>query len=172
MLGLLTIRSCRAQKIVSSEFDARQDNHTAAHYLTLVTSSAFGFWLDMTLISFLAFLCYNFIFIDDSETFAGDVGLALTQILTITGMLQFAMKQCAEIVAQMTSVERMFQYTKLKQEGPFETLPAQMPEKSWPSQGEIKFRDLYLRYADEEEPVLKNLNFTVTPSMKVNLRNK
>lgn len=161
--GLLTIRSCRAQSIVSREFDSRQNDHTAAHYLVLVTSSAFGFWLDVVSIGFLAIVAYNFILLKDSQTFAGDVGLALTQILTICGTLQFVMKQMAEVVAQMTSVERMFQYTKLEQED----LNDDARKVPWPDRGEIKFVNLCLRYSDVDKPVLKNLCFTIEPRMKV-----
>lgn len=171
LLGLETIRSCQAQNIISKEFDAQQDDHTAAHHLVLMTSSAFGFWLDLITTSFLVFVAYSFIFLNDSNTFAGDVGLALTQILKICGMLQFTMRQLAETVAQMTSVERMFQFTELDQEGPFESAaPGPMPEKSWPSMGEIKFQNLYLRYSVKDGPILKNLNLTIKPSMKVKMK--
>lgn len=169
MLGLLTIRSCRAQKIVSQEFDARQDDHTAAHNLVLVAAGAFGFWMDMITISFLTFVVYSFIFLDDSQTFAGDVGLVIVHILNVCGMLQYAIKQMTEVITQFTSVERMVQFTKLEQEKPFETAPAFIPAKTWPDQGEIRFEKMYLRYCEEDEPVLKNLNLTIDPNSKVNL---
>lgn len=49
------------------------------------------------------------------------VGLALSQAMVLTGMLQYGMKQTAEVINQLTSVERVLQYTKLENEGPFET---------------------------------------------------
>jgi ATP-binding cassette subfamily C (CFTR/MRP) protein 4 len=166
----MTIRSCRAENIIRKEFDNRQNNHTAAHSLILVAASAFGFWLDFVSISFLAFVTYSFIFLNNNNIFAGHVGLVLTQVLAICGMLQFTMKQIAEVVAQMTSIERMFQFTELDQEGPFKTESDQILEKSWPSHGEIRFQNLYLRYSNEDQPVLKNLSFTINSKMKVNVK--
>lgn len=49
------------------------------------------------------------------------VGLAISQSLILTGMLQYGMRQTGEVVNQLTSVERVMQYTKLDKEGPFDT---------------------------------------------------
>lgn len=49
------------------------------------------------------------------------VGLAITQAIGLTGMVQYGMMQIAEVINQMTSVERVLQYTKIDQEGPFDT---------------------------------------------------
>lgn len=49
------------------------------------------------------------------------VGLAVSQAIGLTGMVQYGMTQIAEVVNQMTSVERILQYTILEQEGPFDT---------------------------------------------------
>lgn len=49
------------------------------------------------------------------------VGLAISQSLVLTGMLQFGMRQTAEVINQLTSVERVLQYSTLENEGPFDT---------------------------------------------------
>lgn len=56
-----------------------------------------------------------------SEVYGSFVGLALSQAMVLTGMLQHGMRQVAEVINQLTSVERVLQYTKLETEGPFET---------------------------------------------------
>lgn len=60
-------------------------------------------------------------FISDSVVSGSFVGLAISQSLILTGMLQYGMRQTGEVVNQLTSVERVMQYTKLDKEGPFET---------------------------------------------------
>lgn len=39
--------------------------------------------------------------------------------------------------------------------------------KEWPSQGEVDFKDVYLRYRPNTELVLKKLTFKVEPGMKI-----
>lgn len=51
------------------------------------------------------------IFID---TFSGNVGLAISQALILTGMVQFGIRQITETMQQMTSVERIIEYTQLE----------------------------------------------------------
>ncbi|KOB67259.1 ABC transporter family C protein ABCC2 [Operophtera brumata] len=52
--------------------------------------------------------------------FSGNVGLAISQTLILTGMLQFGVRQTAEVISQMTSVERILQYTHIEREPKWE----------------------------------------------------
>ncbi|XP_076295432.1 ATP-binding cassette sub-family C member 4 isoform X2 [Lasioglossum baleicum] len=169
LLGLTTIRSCSAQDMVRKEFDVHQDLHTSAYYLTIAASTAFGFSLDIVSICFITFITYSFIILDDGNTFAGNVGLAISQVLILCGMLQHGMRQTAETIAQMTSVERILQFTQLDKEGPFDSEPNKKPSAQWPSKGDIKFDHLYLRYDESSPAVLKDLNILIKPGEKVGI---
>lgn len=48
---------------------------------------------------------------DDSKA-----GLAISQSLILTGMVQMGSQQVTEVINQMTSVERILEYTKLEKE--------------------------------------------------------
>lgn len=48
------------------------------------------------------------------DTFSGNVGLAISQALILTGMVQYGIRQSTETMQQMTSVERILQYTDLE----------------------------------------------------------
>ncbi|XP_025836971.1 probable multidrug resistance-associated protein lethal(2)03659 [Agrilus planipennis] len=167
--GLSTIRSTKAQQMVSKEFDLLQDQHTAAFFLFTYCSEAFGFYLDLISLLFLAVLTYQFIIFETGSTLAGNVGLVISQSLILTGMLQHGVKQTAETASQMTSVERILQYYHLEKEGPFESLPTKKPPQDWPQMGRIVFKNLTLRYAPDEPPVLRNLSFEIQAGEKVGI---
>ncbi|XP_025264055.1 multidrug resistance-associated protein 4 [Camponotus floridanus] len=167
--GLMTIRSAGAQEMVRKQFDEHQDLHTSTYSLIIATGTMFGFALDVVTIGFITVVTFSFVAFDDGNTFAGNVGLAISQVLILCGMMQYGIRQTAETITQMTSVERIFQFTKLEQEGPFESNPTNKPSSNWPTEGEIKFNCVSLRYAESEPPVLKSLNFVIEPGMKIGI---
>lgn len=167
LYGMSTIRCAKAEKMIINEYDALQDQHTGTWCMYITNSECFGLYLDIISTIFLGIVTVQFLIFDDGTTLQGDVGLVISQSLILTGMLQFGVRQTAEVSSNMTSVERVLQYTKLEKEGPFKTLPGKKPERDWPKAGHIRFQNTYLRYIPEEPPVLKNLNVEIKPSEKV-----
>ncbi|XP_014611630.1 PREDICTED: multidrug resistance-associated protein 4 [Polistes canadensis] len=180
--GLSTIRAYGAQEILKKEFDKFQDTHTSTVYMYIVTSTAFGFSLDIFCFIFTSLVTFSFLLLNTNFS-GGEVGLAITQVMAMTGMIQWGMRQSAEVANQMMSVERVLEYTQLPPEtnlrnkGKFykkidkqitNELPQSAP-KNWPSQGCIRFRNVYMKYTDEDPPILKNLNFLVLPREKVGI---
>lgn len=49
--------------------------------------------------------------------------MAITQSIGLTGMFQWGMRQSAELENQMTSVERVMEYTDIEKEPPLESPP-------------------------------------------------
>nr|CAH7718231.1 unnamed protein product [Callosobruchus chinensis] len=168
LYGISTIRASNAEGMVKQEFDGLQDRHTSTWFLFLTSSEAFGFYLDVISTVFLSLVTFQFLVLEEN-TLSGNVGLVISQSLILTGMLQYGVRQTAEVASNMVSVERVLQYTKLEKEGPFETLPANKPPLGWPSQGHVMFEKVYLRYAPELDPVLKNLTIEVNPGEKVGI---
>ncbi|KAK5646962.1 hypothetical protein RI129_005426 [Pyrocoelia pectoralis] len=165
--GLLTVRACRAETTLKREFDSLQDLHSVVWFLFLSSNQAFSYYLDLSCVILLCFLTFTCLFIENSLS-GGNVGLIITQSLAIVGMLQWATRQSAEMENQMTSVERVLEYTKLEPEGA-EDDQLKKPQKPWPSNGEVQFVDVYLNYSPNEPPVLKNLSFTIKPLEKVGI---
>ncbi|CAG9858692.1 unnamed protein product [Phyllotreta striolata] len=168
--GIITVRASKAEDILMDEFDDHQDAHTGAWYLLIACMSSFGLWLDMICLVFTFTVTFSFIFLHSLSAVDGSmVGLAISQSMILTGMLQHGMRQTAEVVNQLTSVERVLQYTSIDQEGPFETPLEKIPKEEWPQEGLIQFRDLSLTYVEDEPPVLKKLNFTLNPGEKIGI---
>lgn len=95
----------------------------------------------------------------------GKVGLAITQASTLTGMVQLGIRQSAEVVNNLMSVERVLEYKALPAENQPE-IPKNLPPQ-WPQQGKISFEDVGLKYDENGSLVLKKLNFTIQPKEKV-----
>ncbi|KAH1013756.1 hypothetical protein HUJ04_002706 [Dendroctonus ponderosae] len=163
--GLTTIRAFGAQEILRKEFDNYQDIHSSAFYMFLCCNQTFGFWLDFHCIIYAALVTLSFFFIGN-ETYGGNVGLAITQAMSLTGMFQWGMRQWSELENHMTSVERVVEYTDIEQEAIGNEMA---PLKTWPEHGQLEFKSVYLRYATNEPYVLNNLSFRIKPKEKVGI---
>lgn len=98
---------------------------------------------------------------------SGDVGISISMSLILTGMLQLCVRQSVEVASNMTSVERVLQYTKLEKEEDLNPDSRKIPNQIWPHSGKITFKNTYLWYSKNENPVLKNLNLTIEKGEKV-----
>lgn len=67
----------------------------------------------------------------------------------------------------MTSVERVLQYTKLDEEGPWEPLPGDKPPLDWPQKGRVTFSHAFLRYAKDSLPSIRDLNVEFRAGEKI-----
>ncbi|XP_011185639.2 probable multidrug resistance-associated protein lethal(2)03659 [Zeugodacus cucurbitae] len=167
--GLSTIRAFGAQKTLIKEFDNYQDLHSSGYYMSLTTSRAFGYWLDCFCVVYIAVTALSFFVFSPKN--GGEVGLAITQAMGLTGMVQWGMRQSAELENNMTCVERVVEYDQIEPEGELESRPGKKPPKTWPEQGKIKFDKLSLRYFPDpkSERVLKSLNFEIQSCEKVGI---
>nr|CAD7572167.1 unnamed protein product [Timema californicum] len=147
------------------EWFCPHDLHTSSFYLTIATSVAFGFWLDVVSNIFVACVAFSFLLLDEGSLGA-DVGLAISQSLILTGMLQHGIRMSTEVVNHMTAVERILEYTKIDKEPGPESEPGTKPLPSWPPKGEIQFVNTSMRYSSSDPPVLRELTFNIEPAWK------
>ncbi|XP_052747534.1 ATP-binding cassette sub-family C member 4 [Bicyclus anynana] len=167
--GLSTIRSSNSQYRLLKMFDDAQDVNTSAFYTFLGGSSCFGLYMDILCLFYLAIIIIGFLFIDFGEIIAvGSVGLAVSQSMALTMILQMAARITADLLAQMTSVERVLEYSNLPAEENMET-GSTRPPPNWPPNGQLQFENVNLKYAEDDPPVLKNLNFTIKNGWKVGI---
>lgn len=95
-------------------------------------------------------------------------GLVLSYILSIVQMIQFTVRQLAEVENGMNAVERLLYYgTELEEEAPLHT-GVEVPT-SWPEKGEIVFDNVEMRYRDGLPLVLKGLNMHVRGGERIGI---
>ncbi|XP_058060768.1 uncharacterized protein LOC131211356 [Anopheles bellator] len=166
--GLSTIRAFGAESALKREFNDFLNVNSSAWYMFLSTSRAFALWLDLICVLYIGVVTVSFL-IGGQDTLGGSVGLAITKTISLVGMCQWGMRQSAELENQMVSVERVREYTNLPSEPPLETAPKYRPPRNWPEHGTVRFTNVDLRYSEDGERVLKDLNFVIRPCEKVGI---
>lgn len=81
-------------------------------------------------------------------------------------MFQFGLRQWSELENQMTSVERIQEYADLPEES---DEGKQEVEADWPQKGRLEFSNVFMKYLDAGDYVLKNLSFLVKTRQKVGI---
>ncbi|KAH8413402.1 hypothetical protein KR009_010872 [Drosophila setifemur] len=168
--GLPTIRALGAQELLTQEYDNYQDLHSSGYYTFLSTSRAFGYYLDLFCLAYVVSVILTSYFNPPLGN-PGQIGLAITQAMSMTGTVQWGMRQSAELENSMTSVERVVEYRNLESEGEFESSADKKPPKNWPQKGLIQANDLSMRYNPDPktDSVLRSLRFVIQPREKIGI---
>lgn len=118
---------------------------------------------------YVSCVTYSFLLLKDVA--GANIGLAITQTMNLIRMVNWGLRQTAELENQMTSVERVSEYSKLPSERDLETdenILKTLP-KDWATKGVIKFKNLSLKYSSDANVVLHNLNFEVDEREKIGI---
>ncbi|EDV54484.1 probable multidrug resistance-associated protein lethal(2)03659 [Drosophila erecta] len=168
--GLPTIRAMEAQELLTKEYDNYQDLHSSGYYTFLSTNRAFGYYLDLFCVAYVISVTLMGYFNPPLNN-PGQIGLVITQAMSMTGTVQWGMRQSAELENSMTSVERVLEYRNLEAEGAFESADDKKPPKNWPQEGLISAEQLSLRYSPDPKAdrVLKSLDFIIKPREKIGI---
>ncbi|KAA0201410.1 hypothetical protein HAZT_HAZT009513, partial [Hyalella azteca] len=165
--GLTTIRAFQAQDSFVKDFDDIQDLHTSSWSLMLAVTQWYGLALDGLSSCFIA--CVVIACLSAQYQRSGDVGLAIYCSLMLTNTLQWGVRQSAEVENQMTSVERVLEFSELQPEQPLVTDEDDNLKSDWPSSGEIEFRNVSLRYDEHLPLVLRNVSFNIASGEKIGI---
>ncbi|CAG2164890.1 unnamed protein product, partial [Oppiella nova] len=170
--GLASVRAYGAQKAFEKQFYVYQDDHSATWFLFVCSSRALGLVTDYLCIVYIVAISTVLMAFPDTVS-GGGVGLALSSVLMLINTTQWGVRQSTEFESQMTSVERIIEYSRLPQEAPLVS-PVndpylQTPPPDWPSNGQITFKNMSLCYEGSDKPVLKNLLCTIKPGEKVGI---
>ena len=162
LAGTSTIRAYRAQERYRIELDKAIDNMNSAYYLTFSNQCWLSIRLDL-IGNALALTTALLVVTNRFRVNPSIEAVVLSYVLQVVGMMQFMVKQLAEVENAMNSTERIYHYgTKLPLEE--DTRASHLvvqPPPTWPERGDIKFEGVQMRYRDGLPLVLQGLDLEV-----------
>ncbi|MCO5568700.1 hypothetical protein L7F22_022399 [Adiantum nelumboides] len=106
--------------------------------------------------------------VDETLPTTAQAGVVIVQGMQVTGYIQFAVRQAAEVENYLTSVERINAYTSLATEAAPNTAPGVI-EEDWPSRGEVEFVKYTMTYRVDLTPVLNEVSFKIQAKEKIGI---
>ncbi|KAL1635190.1 ATP-binding cassette transporter yor1 [Neofusicoccum ribis] len=162
--GVATVRAYGLQSRFSKSIREAVDDMDSAYYLTFSNQR----WLSTRLDAIgntLVFVTGILVVTQRFDVSPSIAGLVLSYILSIVQMIQFTVRQLAEVENNMNSTERIYHYgTQLEQEPPLHLGPV---APTWPERGEIVFDNVQMRYRDGLPLVLQGLNMHVLAGERI-----
>jgi ATP-binding cassette subfamily C (CFTR/MRP) protein 1 len=164
--GVATIRAYRLQDQFSEGVREAIDNMNGVYFLTFANQRWLSIRLDV--IGNLLVFTVGILVVTSRFSINPSIGgLVLSYILSIVQMIQFTVRQLAEVENNMNSTERLHYYaTALEEEAPLKLAP--VPE-SWPAKGEIKFNHVEMRYRKGLPLVLKGFDLHVAAGERIGI---
>jgi len=162
--GTSTIRAYGLQDQFSRSVRSAVDDMNSAYYLTFANQRWLSVRLDLVGI-LLVFTTGILVVTSRFSVNPSIAGLVLSYILTIVQMIQFTVRQLAEVENNMNSTERIHHYgTQLEEEAP---LHMGEVRPTWPEHGEIVFDNVEMRYRAGLPLVLKGLSMHVRAGERI-----
>lgn len=161
--GLSTIRAFGAQQRFLAENRRRVNQNGMMQYHAIATSRWLTFRLEA--ISSLLILATMLFAVlgSGSGLSASLLSLAVTYSLQVTSNMQWTAENGSMVEREFNSIERLTYYGQvLAPEAP-PVIEDRRPPKGWPSQGEIKFRNIELRYRPDLPAVLHDVSLDIRP---------
>ena len=162
--GTSTIRAYGLEKHFANSVADAVDSMDGAYFLTFGNQRWLSTRLDLVG-SMLVFTVGILVVTSRFSINPSTGGLVLSYILSIVQMIQFTVRQLAEVENNMNSTERIHYYgTQLEEEAPLHMGDA---PPGWPSKGEIVFDDVQMRYRAGLPLVLQGMSMHVKAGERI-----
>uniref|UniRef100_A0A0E0DY11 ABC transporter C family member 13 n=1 Tax=Oryza meridionalis TaxID=40149 RepID=A0A0E0DY11_9ORYZ len=169
--GSSTIRAFQKEGFFLERFIQHVTIYQKTSYCELVA----GLWLSLRLqllagfiilfIAIMAIVGFNSKSVINFGT-PGLVGLALSYAAPVVSLLNGFLTTFTETEKEMISVERVVEYVGIPQE---ELHGSESPHSGWPTEGNIEFEHVTLRYKEDLPPALNDVSFFISSGMQVGI---
>lgn len=165
--GTASIRAYGLQNMFIHQIREAIDEMNSAYYMTFSNQRWFSIRVDLIGV-LVVFVTGTLVVTSRFNVNPSIAGLVLSYVLVLVQMLQFTVRQLAEMENGMNSTERLHYYgTQLEEEAPLKTDLQVAP--SWPEKGEIIFQDVEMRYRPSLPLVLDGLNLHVRGGERIGI---
>ncbi|KAK4699731.1 hypothetical protein P7C70_g6527, partial [Phenoliferia sp. Uapishka_3] len=166
--SLATIRAFSEGARFKQANEALVDTENSAYYLTVVNQRWLGVRLDL-IGAALTFVIALYAVGARTSISPSNIGLVLSSILSIQQMWSTGLRQYAEVVNDLASVERLQYYATSIESERTEAIKEPKLSPSWPVSGEIEFKDVVMRYRPDLPAVLHGLSVKISAGEKVGI---
>uniref|UniRef100_A0A8B9CTD7 Multidrug resistance-associated protein 1 n=1 Tax=Anser brachyrhynchus TaxID=132585 RepID=A0A8B9CTD7_9AVES len=152
LLGVSVIRAFEEQKRFIKQNDMKVDENQKAYYPSIVANR----WLAVRLEyvgNCIVLFAALFAVIARNKLSPGLVGLSVSYSLQITAYLNWLVRMSSELETNIVAVERWVVHHSY----------------TWPEEGKVEFRGYGLRYREDLDLVLKNINVTINGGEKIGI---
>ncbi|CAJ2500027.1 Uu.00g028800.m01.CDS01 [Anthostomella pinea] len=161
LTGVLTIRSFDKSQVYIERMYKKIDDWTVATWHLWLFNRWMGWRMSAIGSCFASFVAILILLTPDMDSALA--GFALAFALEFSGHVMWTIRHYANVELEMNAAERIVEYTEL----PTESLEGVSPPAAWPTEGRVEVNDLVVSYADDLEPVLKGLNFSINRNERI-----
>ncbi|KAF9202770.1 Multidrug resistance-associated protein 4 [Haplosporangium sp. Z 27] len=171
--GLFSIRVYGAEHRFDAFNLGKIDDNHKAFFAMMQVRSWLSLYLDIVSSIFVLVTAMLVIYFSrNGSVDASQVGLAITNALQLLIFGQWSFRSAVEVMSTKESVCQLELYgMNIPAEAP-DHIPESQPPQNWPSQGEIEFKKVVLRYQNYGVAVLKKVSFVVRPGEKIGVVGK
>lgn len=167
--GIATMRANNSLEYFKKKFETVQNDYSRAVWSFIASSRWLGFRMDCTMTMLLTAASFLSVFVDQFNWLpinSSLLGLALMLIIQLSSLFQWCVRQSAEVVNYMVSVERIVEYSKLTPEAALVTAE-DSKQPDWPVHGSIECDSICVRYRASLPPSLKGATFSVKSGQRI-----
>lgn len=167
LTGLTTIRAFRKVKQFINLNEMCLNDYIQASYVNMAASQWLNFRLQMISVAMITIVGFTSVFQHIYSTAnASLIGLALSYILNLTGLLNGLLSSFTETEKEMISVERAYQFEKIEQEN---WDCDETASRNWLEVPSIEFIMVTLRYGNNNVNSLDNISFSIKSGERVGI---
>uniref|UniRef100_A0A8C9L6M6 Multidrug resistance-associated protein 1 n=1 Tax=Pavo cristatus TaxID=9049 RepID=A0A8C9L6M6_PAVCR len=163
LLGVSVIRAFEEQKRFIKQNDVKVDENQKAYYPSIVANRWLAIRLEFVGNCIVLFAAL-FAVIARNKLSPGLVGLSVSYSLQITAYLNWLVRMTSDLETNIVAVERVKEYAEMEKEAEW-SIEESAPASTWPEEGKIQFQGFGLRYREDLDLVLKNINITINGAL-------